>query len=509
MNETLLSALEVRVLPSSAVDRLESARGLLLRRLFGKNGYGKVAGQTQPVSVTISMLRARCGLASVITELRVRRLLWLRASLAAESAGEIRLELAALFGKFPWQAQEPVAPSGCLTDAAPAFLHVLLDDLRAICSGFSGFSPGWKAAVLAISTAEIQALRTCDLECPIHGDKHVDCHPSPHGEGPVETAVASEMPTSTPRAVLDVQGEVVSLAVLGDGRTPEGTILPADWLQGVFCGDCASGPWHSFRAFASHVMRKHKVKSSIQSKARAYCDREFTSITACRRHMKNRSCGSIVCNHGHAGAIAGEREQRHRASTGTDFFAAFAQPPCSNSVDAQWSHGAVLHGRRGSTSGGTCERQAKKGSLQWFWSQAKCRQAGGSIVGAAQGRDEPCESARPGPEGVRSVVDFHLPLEEGHTSRSGAAEGHAGLEGQASGEGCSSIRSSSLGSGRGFGAVACAGRGATEPNAALLQLSQRPQAALGHGVVGPTRNGSRDEGSESTLEGATATDQTG
>ena len=36
MNETLLSALEVRVLPSSAVDRLEFARGLLFRRLFEK-----------------------------------------------------------------------------------------------------------------------------------------------------------------------------------------------------------------------------------------------------------------------------------------------------------------------------------------------------------------------------------------------------------------------------------------------------------------------------------------
>ena len=36
VNETLLSALEVRVLPSSAVDRLEFARGLLFRRLFEK-----------------------------------------------------------------------------------------------------------------------------------------------------------------------------------------------------------------------------------------------------------------------------------------------------------------------------------------------------------------------------------------------------------------------------------------------------------------------------------------
>ena len=47
-----------------------------------------------------------------------------------------------------------------------------------------------------------------------------------------------------------------------------------------------------------------------------------------------------------------------------------------------------------------------------------------------------------------------------------------------------------------------------QQNAALLQLSQRPHAALGHGVVGAACNGSRDEGPESALEGASATEQT-
>ena len=46
VNETLFSALEVRVLTSTHVARLESVRGLPLRKLFGQHGYGLVRGRT-------------------------------------------------------------------------------------------------------------------------------------------------------------------------------------------------------------------------------------------------------------------------------------------------------------------------------------------------------------------------------------------------------------------------------------------------------------------------------
>ena len=67
------------------------------------------------------------GLLELGVELRARRLLWLRSALVAENGGELRLDLAALFGKLrrqaesracrpQWQAQQLrtsiVAPAG-------------------------------------------------------------------------------------------------------------------------------------------------------------------------------------------------------------------------------------------------------------------------------------------------------------------------------------------------------------------------------------------------------------
>lgn len=73
VNEAFLSALEVRTLTASDIERLESARGLLLRRIFGKNGFGATRHETQHRSVPISHLRLQCGLVTIACELRVRR----------------------------------------------------------------------------------------------------------------------------------------------------------------------------------------------------------------------------------------------------------------------------------------------------------------------------------------------------------------------------------------------------------------------------------------------------
>ena len=97
VNESLLSALEVRTITRADEHHLEQARGLLLRRLFGRDGFGAVAGDNQHRSVTLSSLRTRPHLATISSELCVRCLLWLRSSLLAEQQGQVRLELATLF----------------------------------------------------------------------------------------------------------------------------------------------------------------------------------------------------------------------------------------------------------------------------------------------------------------------------------------------------------------------------------------------------------------------------
>ncbi|OLQ01864.1 hypothetical protein AK812_SmicGene15364 [Symbiodinium microadriaticum] len=164
VNEALLSVLEVRVLTGSDYQRLEAARGLLLRRLFGRHGYGKVADDQAPHSVPLSLLRQVCGLAEVEVELRVRRLLWLRSSLLAEQAGDTRLELASLFGRLEWQLTSPVDAEGGLTSVAPTFLHVLDRDIRQVMAQWDGFRPGWKHAFLAVGVSTIRSLRGASIQ---------------------------------------------------------------------------------------------------------------------------------------------------------------------------------------------------------------------------------------------------------------------------------------------------------------------------------------------------------
>ena len=123
VNESLLSALEVRPLTRADEHHLEQARSLLLRRLFGRDGFGSVDGDPQHRSVTLSSLRTRIHLATISSELCARRLLWLRSALLAEQHGQLRLDLATLFGTSP-DLQNSVQ-HGVPTSFAPKFLHIL------------------------------------------------------------------------------------------------------------------------------------------------------------------------------------------------------------------------------------------------------------------------------------------------------------------------------------------------------------------------------------------------
>lgn len=303
VNEAFLSALEVRTLTASDIERLESARGLLLRRIFGKNGFGATRHETHHRSVPISHLRLQCGLVTIACELRVRRLLWLRAALYSESLGENRLDLAALFGTMQFEQDSPVREDGSLTFSAPSFLRLLHADLQSVLPHWTGFSDGWKTEVLALRRQCFTDLRTAELA--------VIAAPP---DIPVDRVTSREErpPTEPVQSVASPSDLVDELCVLSSGEAA-GTLSQVsaeEWLDGVYCGTCAAGPWHGRKSFTQHVLRKHSVRNQLQSNICPLCQREFTQISACRRHVKNQSCGSSVNSHGEAGAVEGLRHKK-------------------------------------------------------------------------------------------------------------------------------------------------------------------------------------------------------
>ena len=256
VNEAFLSALEVRALSESDIQRLESARGLLLRRIFGRNGFGGVRGVGGHRSVPLSLLRRLAGLAEVREELRTRRLQWLRASLAAEAGGEVRLDLAALFGKMECQADPPVNAHGQLTAAAPSFLRLLAADLRAVVPDWNGFVLGWKDVFLAFPKSKLRS------RLPLQENQRLE----PPQAQPMRSLSALP-PRGSPLEI------AASLCILTDGTCPEtlDSVSAEDWISGVYCGQCAAGPWHGKKSFFQHIVRKHAVRNVLNSKTCPLC----------------------------------------------------------------------------------------------------------------------------------------------------------------------------------------------------------------------------------------------
>ena len=75
----------------------------MLRRLFGKPGFGAALGKEEHRAVPLILLRELTGLVELGVELRTRRLLWLHSALVAENGGELRLD------RPQWQAQQVCA----------------------------------------------------------------------------------------------------------------------------------------------------------------------------------------------------------------------------------------------------------------------------------------------------------------------------------------------------------------------------------------------------------------
>ena len=266
VNEALLSALEIRPLSVADCHALETARGLLLR-MFGRQGFGAVAGDCNHRSVTVESLRQRAQLATVSSESTVRCLLWFRKASQAEQDGQVRLELASLFGTCE-QLQDTVDfETGLATCAAPRFIHFLQFDMSLLSQSFTGFTGVWKTDFLAQTVSATKSWRS---------------------------------PSTAQHSSDNTQNAEVQEFELADQA-----LQPEVFAQ-LMCEQCGAGPQRNQRARA-HVIKKHSYCNAVQSSCYPSCGRVFTTKSAAQQHVKRQSCGSRVKNHGHAGAIAGKR----------------------------------------------------------------------------------------------------------------------------------------------------------------------------------------------------------
>ena len=438
VNEALLSALEVRTLTSTDIQRLEAARGVLLRRSFGRAGFGAVQNEAGHRSVPVSELRHQCGLADVASELRVRRLLWLRSALTAEQLGEVRLDLAALFGHLTFQRDAPVSQTGALTETAPLFLRLLHEDLQALVQGWLGFIDGWQQVFLGIPRSAITQMRNRAVPPEPAADEPRAADRIPR---PIQQTVIPGTPSAT----------AAELCVLSDGRTPDnlGEVSAAEWLAGAYCGTCASGPWHSRKAFFQHVIKGHSVRHELQSKTCPRCGRNFTEKSACRRHVEHDSCGSVVNNHGLAGAVAGRTASSADLAQSSSDNPVIARP-ASRQLDVR----ASLHGRAESGSqqpDGRHQSQASSSRAGARSVQREPRAASAAPDQSAASSGQSRAATRQGHERVRSMELPNLFAQQRQQSCQRIAFSHANLEVQGATQRPSSHGSSEVDRGRDSG----------------------------------------------------------
>lgn len=191
---------------------------------------------------------------------------------------------------------------------------------------------------------------------------------------------------------------------------------------------CGEGPWKSLKALSSHKVRKHAVRNPVQSTACPHCGRKFSCKTAAQRHVKKRSCGRPVTNHGQAGALAGQR-----LTAGVEAQAPVERAsPRQSTLDAFFVNhaGPRLFGRASSEP--LCS-PAEAASSRASWEPA-------AEHGEEGGRPEPEASAsvpaglrpRPDPQRVGGLVDTNLhPLRRRRVGYNPCGA-HDGLEGAAS-----------------------------------------------------------------------------
>ena len=187
-------------------------------------------------------------------------------------------------------------------------------------------------------------------------------------------------------------------------------------LEGIYCGICAAGPCHKKRSFFQHVIRKHDVRNTLKSKTCPMCQRVFTEVSACRRHVQHQSCEAIVNNHGAAGAIAGLM-QRARAI-------AEQQAPHSAPSDGR----AGLHGAFSGNGGDSFGHQVEASSLRCLQQQWQPRPAGQAADPSNANAYEGGQSTRSRPSRAGSLELPHLLAQQRERARQAALDSNAEVE---------------------------------------------------------------------------------
>ena len=223
-------------------------------------------------------------------------------------------------------------------------------------------------------------------------------------------------PRDPVRSVASPAEEVRSLIVLSDGNVPGADYKPTaeDLIAGTFCGHCAAGPWHAYKSFSQHVLRQHSIRHELQNMTCPLCSREFTTLFACRRHVRQGSCGTYVCNHGRAGAVEGQRVKAARAKARQDHASQpAAQTPAPGASSGLRDARSFFHGRAaGSAASGNGDQAPAQGNTSHSeWQRSG--EASGEARGSTHNRDETGRTARSGAARASSLEHSRIPLAEG------------------------------------------------------------------------------------------------
>ena len=258
-----LAGLEPYVLTQTDLDRLEVARDLLMRRIFGRAGWGAVAGSPDHQSVPSHSLRKKADLPTIESTLRQRRLLWFQ-KVVAKPAHHV-MYLTSLFGHFSWEPlRTELDEHGVPLPAAVPALRQLHRDLCLALPGFTGFIGEWLSHFVGVKNDFAHVLsyrRPLRAECQPHPD------------------------TST------VEG-------------PEG--FAVDTTGYSFPCDTCPAQFLTKRALNMHQVSAHKARRAdtahITTCRCPICSRSFATVGSAKRHFLAVCSKRHVASDGRAGS---------------------------------------------------------------------------------------------------------------------------------------------------------------------------------------------------------------
>ena len=186
-----LSGLEPFALPSTQVKKLESVHISVLRRMCGKEGWGKTKHDTTHRAVSNEHISRKANVRTFESILRKRRRQWFRQILRQP---EYRVQyLASLFGKFPWEPNPELEDGKPHKNAIYPFIQ-LYKDLSIAYPGpewFQGFRRNWMELIVKDEGVYDNVLSYKE-EDEVQNTRHPDSIAVQSEEGFVEDVVGYE-----------------------------------------------------------------------------------------------------------------------------------------------------------------------------------------------------------------------------------------------------------------------------------------------------------------------------